>query len=149
MRACSQPNPRPNGRAIRFRTDQFQLKPVVRAAIRAIDVLVPQQRRRLVHIHHQHINVAVVIEVTERAAAARVRSQYAWPALSSDVLEPAVAEIAIYEPRASMWILFEVLFDLRIDITCNGKDIRPAVVIKIRQSRSPLNITRMIEARCP
>jgi len=59
---------RPNCAAIRLHTLQLDLQPVLVGLH-----VIPQQRWRLVHIHDQHIHIAVIIEVAERAAPAAVR----------------------------------------------------------------------------
>ena len=60
--------------ALRFEVDSVEqhLQPVAGAR----DV-VAQERRRLVHVHHQDVDVAVVVEVAEGTAAARVRRGHA------------------------------------------------------------------------
>src|SRR5205085_7215597 len=60
-----------------------------------------------------------------------------------------IAGIAIDHTRAAMLVLFENMFDFRVDVAGDGEDIGPAVVVQINQPRSPLNVSRMLEACRP
>ena len=55
--------------------------------------VVPQQRRRLVHVHDHYVNITIIIEVAERATAARMRNFQIWSCYSDQLLEPAVSQI--------------------------------------------------------
>jgi hypothetical protein len=63
--------------------------------------VVAQQRRPLVHVHHQDVDVAVVVEVAEGTASARVRRSHAASTFLDDPLEPAVTEVSEHEPGRS------------------------------------------------
>ena len=56
--------------------------------------VVPQQRRAIVHGHHQHVDVAVVVVVAERRAAVRLLHQQAAAARLGDMCETAPPDIA-------------------------------------------------------
>ena len=56
--------------AVRLHALQLNLEPVLLAV-----QIVSQQRWRLVHVDDQHVDVAVIVEVAEGAAAAAVRRQ--------------------------------------------------------------------------
>ena len=62
--------------------------------------VVAQERRRLVHVPHEHVDVAVVVEVAEGAAAAGVDGCDTGPGLLDQLLEAAVAQIAEHQARA-------------------------------------------------
>src|SRR3954453_20855391 len=80
---------RPNRTAIRLNADQLDLKP----SIFARDVIA-QQRWRFVHVHHKNIHVAVVVEVSERTAPARVRCADSASGFLDQFLESPVAQVA-------------------------------------------------------
>ena len=58
--------------AIRFCAHQLELEPVVRAA-----EVIAQQRRRLVEIDYQDVQISIIVEVTEGAPPAAMLGGYA------------------------------------------------------------------------
>ena len=68
---------------------QTKLDPVV--SRRSI---VAQQRRRLVHIHDEHVDVAVVVKIAERRTPPHVDRLDAWTGLCAKLNELAVTLIA-------------------------------------------------------
>src|SRR5260370_17423010 len=54
-------------RAIRPGANQLQLQPMI-----AILDVVPQQRRRLVHVPDDHVDIAIVVEISEPPATPRM-----------------------------------------------------------------------------
>ena len=55
----------------------------------------PVQVRRVVHVVHHDVDVAVVVEVAERGASARARRRHRRAQTLGHVLESAVAQVAI------------------------------------------------------
>src|SRR6266481_10053738 len=64
--------------------------------------IVAQQRWGLVHIHNQHVDVAIVVEVSEGCAPARFAFQYPTPAEVADIFEPLSREVTIYQARIAI-----------------------------------------------
>src|SRR5437016_7123367 len=56
--------------------------------------VVAQQGRRLVHVHHQYVHVAIIVEIAEGTAATRVRRADPGARLLNQFLKPPVAQIA-------------------------------------------------------
>src|SRR5258706_16294190 len=88
------PYPSPDGRAVRTNADALDHDPVI-----LVPAIVTQQRRRPVQIVYDHIDVAVVVEISEGAAAAEVFCLYRWPGFCGNIFEAAVPQVAIQDLR--------------------------------------------------
>ena len=99
---------RADGAAVRLDADEQDLQPVAAAGH-----VVPQQRRRLVHVDDEHVDVAIVVEIAERATPAGVRRGHAGAGLLDQLLEPAVAEVAEDQTRRAEGIGRQRPLDLR------------------------------------
>ena len=77
-------------RAIRACADALDHDPIV-----FISAIIAQQSGRAVEIIHDHINVSVIVEVSEGAAASKVFGAERGPYFCGDILEPSGAEVAI------------------------------------------------------
>ena len=75
--------------AIGFGADQLYLQPRIVAGN-----VIAQQRRRLVQIDHQNVEIAVIIEISESAAPAVVRFQDRGSGLIRELLESSLAQVA-------------------------------------------------------
>ena len=64
--------------------------------------IIPQKRWWLTHVHHQHVDVPVVVEVAERRAATRASFSNRWTGTFADVFEATGTEIAEDEARAAI-----------------------------------------------
>src|SRR5262252_4100140 len=130
MAACPQTNAGSDCRAVRLRTHELNLEPIIPAALPPAVVLIAQQQRSFVHIHNQDVDVSVVIKVSKGASATRMWRVSARAALGGDLFEASISQVAIYQSRSSIWILLEVFLDLGVDITCGHHDVRPPIVVK-------------------
>ena len=83
-------DPGANGVAVGSRSDQLQ-----RAPVQASTHIEPEEIGRRVHVVDNHVDVAIVIEVGERGAAAGGRRRDRRAELRRDVLEATVAEVSI------------------------------------------------------
>src|SRR5207248_10305332 len=92
-------NSRADGAAVRLRADEPDLEPVSRLARIGFQI-VPKQRRRLVHIHHEDVDIAVIIEIAERAAPAAVRRADTRPRLIDQFFEFPVTQVPEYKTRS-------------------------------------------------
>ena len=63
----------------------------------AVPAIVAEQRRRSIQVVHDHVHVAVVVEVPEGAAATEVLGQDRRPRFRGDVLEASVPQVAVEE----------------------------------------------------
>src|SRR6059036_1882163 len=78
----------PDGAAIGPQTNQLDLQPSI-----LIPAIIAKQRRGLVHVHDEHIDIAIIVEVAERASAARMARRDAWPAAVTHVFEHTTPEV--------------------------------------------------------
>ena len=69
-------HPRSNRAAVGFHSFEFHLDPV----LFSLDVI-SQQGWRFIHIDDEDVEISVIIEISEGAAAARVSIGHAWPGL--------------------------------------------------------------------
>ena len=97
--AVSRDHARADGAAVRLHAHQQDLQPVA-----ASGDVVPQQRRRFVHVDDDHVHVAIVVEIAECATPARVRRRHAGARFLDELLEPAVAEVAEDQTGCAEWI---------------------------------------------
>src|SRR2546425_6333511 len=100
-----------DGAAIGLQTNQLDLQPSI-----LIPAIIAEQRRGLVHVHDEHIDIAIVVEVAECAAPARMTRRDAWPAAVTDVFEHAVSKIPQNQTRISVFVFLEELLQLGIDV---------------------------------
>ncbi len=102
--------------------------------------VVAQQRRRLVHVHHDDVDVAVVVEIPEGAATARVRRGHAGSRFVDQLLEPAVTQIAEHQPGCPEGVGRKRLLHLGIDAAGRHEQVGEAVVVEIDHPRSPPDV---------
>jgi hypothetical protein len=74
--------------SIRFHSFEFDLEPVLFAL-----KIVSQKRRWLIHVHDQYVQVAVVIEIAKRAAAAAMSRSNPFATLRLQFLKSAVTQV--------------------------------------------------------
>src|SRR5262249_38566804 len=127
-------------------SDKLECQPIVGAGPVVAIVFVAQQLRRLVHVHDEHVDVAVVVKVSESAAAAGMRRSDGGTAFSSYVLKPSVSKISEDEARTSVRVLFEVSLNFGVYPAGRDQYVPPAIVVQGNHSGSPLHITGMIES---
>ena len=121
-------HPGADRRAVRFRAHALHQDRVVAAA-----AVVAQQRGRAVQVVHDHVHVPVVVEVPEGAPAAEVLGQDRRPRLRGDVLEAAVAQVAIEHLRLAVLEVELLVRDLGVDVAVRDEDVRPAVVVEVEE----------------
>src|SRR5579863_1383948 len=80
------PNPRADAAAIRLHSDRAHFDPIVfRRRITA------QQLRKIIHGIHDDIDIAVVVEISERTPTRSNRPSDSWSALQRHIVESAIA----------------------------------------------------------
>ena len=122
-------------RAVRRRAFELHLEPAVRPG-----VVVSEQRRRLVHVEHQDVDVAVVVDVAERGAAARVRRHRPRAAHERRLLEARAVHVPEDDARAAMRVLRQQRFDFRVDIAGDVHEVGASVVVEVGHARAPLDV---------
>src|SRR5437879_10738126 len=81
---------RPNAAAVRFCPDGLDLDPI--ATCRGITA---QKLGKIVHRIYDHVEVAVIVKVSESTAARCDERRYARPGIVGNVIETAVASILV------------------------------------------------------
>src|SRR5207302_7728664 len=84
------PQARANAAAIRFHANRADFDPIVTSAR-----IATQKLRIIVYRVDDHIDVAVVVKISESAATGSDRLGDAGPALHRDILEAAVSQVSI------------------------------------------------------
>src|SRR6266568_32436 len=120
-------DPATDGAAVRLDARQLYFDPVVVAR-----EVVAQQRRWLVVIHDQDVDVAVVVKVSECATAARVQGLHARPGILDQFLELRSSEISENDARRAV-----VVSNLWVDAAGYAEDVGIAIVIQVRHTTAP------------
>ena len=89
------------------------------------------------------VDVAVVVEVSEGAAAASGGRGDAGAALRGDLFEPSVAQVAVEVLVLGIWGFDVQLFDLGIDVAVAEQNVGPAVVVHVEEAAAPAEILRV------
>src|SRR4029077_16374329 len=118
--------------AVGFCADRADFDPIVFVGGVATDEV-----RRCVDAIDDEVEVTVVVEITKGAAARRSCGRDAGAGIERNVLEVAVAKIAIEE--FALWIagFGGELFDFGIDVTVADENVGPTVVVKIEKAAAP------------
>src|SRR5262249_7628065 len=131
-------NPRPDTRTIRFHPDGLHLHPV-----RLHRLMAAKKLWHIVDAVDEHIDIAIIIEVSERAAAARDFFQDPRSAFHGNVREFAVSQIPVQHLALAV-----SRFGIRVAhfgeyMAVAEEKVRPAVVIEIEEAGAPPEKTRI------
>src|ERR1700733_3526669 len=118
--------------SIRFHSLEFDLEPVLFAL-----KIVSQKRRWLIHVHDKYVQVAVVIEIAKRTAAAAMSRSNPFATLRFQFFKSAVAEVTEQNAWRFVGIQRQRLFNLGIHAAGHKEYIRIPVVIQIDHPRAP------------
>src|SRR5882762_7144215 len=99
--------------------------------------IIAQERRRLVHIHDDKIQITIVVEVSEGTAAAGMLRRHARTSFVAHLLKTSIAQIAKDNTWALVWKLRKDFPHFGIYISRNQENIGVAVVVEIYYSCSP------------
>src|SRR5579885_1403246 len=135
MRAGYNAHARANRRSIALRSNQLDLDPVLRIA-----PVIAEQRRNVIHVQNKRVNVAVIVVVTERRAAARKALGDARSHLRGNVLELYLAQIPVNEARIRKGLPDIVPSYFRVNVPVHLHDVGPAVVVVIEKGTAPRDI---------
>jgi hypothetical protein len=128
---------RTDGGTVRAGADELDEKPGIRGRR-----LVTQQRRPVVDVIDDQVDLTGVEDVTQGQPAAAARLEQACSAAVRDIFETAVAEVAEENlPAVVAQLRMTRVEARRIDRAGDDQDVGTAVVVKIEKGRSPLDGT--------
>lgn len=109
-------NPSPNRAPIGLYSLEFDLNPILFSV-----KIVAQKGRILIQVYDEHVDVAVIVKISERASAAAVRFSNTRASSFDQFLERVIAQIAKDRARRLVCILRETSFDFRVNVACDHK----------------------------
>ena len=120
----------------------------VRAGAHALDQdrvvaapsVVAEQGGRPVQVVHDHVHVAVVVEVPEGAAPAEVLGEDRRSRLRGDVLEPPVPQVAVEELGLPVLDVEVLVLDLGVHVAVRHQDVQPAVVVEVEEAHAEAHV---------
>src|SRR2546425_10566760 len=129
---------RADGAAVGLHADQLDLQPIVlRRQIAA------EKLRIIVDGVDYDVEIAVIVEIAEGAAARGDGNGDAGAGLAGDVGEAAVAEIFVEQLLLRVAGFGLELLDLGIDVTVADENVGPAVVVHVEKAAAPAEILRV------
>src|SRR5438034_4419816 len=131
-------NARSDGTAIRFCAFELNLNPVLFPR-----EVVSHERRRFVEVDDDHVDVTVIIEISEGATAAAMRGGNARAGFADQLFKYALPQVSENRARSLVRVLGELLLDLRVNMAGRHEQVRIAVVIQINNPRAPTHVTRL------
>src|SRR6266851_5470037 len=121
--------------AIGFCADGFDFDPIVAGAR-----IAAQKLGKIVDGVDDDVEIAVVVEVAEGAAARGDGRRDAGTGVVGNVVEAAVAEIFVKQLALRVAGFGLELLDLGIDVAVAEEDVRPAVVVHVKKTAAPAEI---------
>ena len=101
-----------DGAAVGLHAFEFHFEPICLAA-----EVVPQERRGLVQVDDEYVQVAIIIEVAKGTATAAVRGGYSRASGVDEFFKHTLAQISEYRARRFVWVLRKLVFDFGINMT--------------------------------
>ena len=132
------PQARANAAAIRFHANRADFDPIVTSAR-----IATQKLRIIVYRVDDHIDVAVVVKISESAATGSDRLGDARSALHRDILEAAVSQVSIEQLALRISGFGFELLDFWIYMPVTDQDVWPAIVVHIKKSAAPAKVLRV------
>ncbi len=86
------------------------------------------------------IHVAVIVVVAKGGAAAGKTRIDAGAQLGGNVLKSSVTHILVDKPRVFECLTKTMCFDFRIDVPVHLQDIRPAIIVVVKETASPRDV---------
>src|SRR5450432_449264 len=126
---------RADGASIAFGAHQLDLDPMVGPGH-----IVAKQGWRLVHVHDEDIDVAVIVEIAEGTAPAGVCRRNAGAAFVDQFLESPAAEIAENQARRLERISGDAALHFGVDASGDHEQVGKSIVVEIDDARSPPNV---------
>src|ERR1700719_2962327 len=126
---------RVEGQAVALRSFQFEADPVIRWA-----TFRPKNRGLALKIFDDHLEFAVVEEITDGNAAAYLGNFQCRTGEVADVLEGTIALIEVQELGFHIFRAADDGVDLRVDVTINLQEVQPAIIVEIEKRIAPADI---------
>src|SRR2546428_699690 len=105
-----------------------------------VSSFIVQDHRCAVNIFDHNVNSPIVVEITKSSAAARLRDGNCRADEIADIPKCAVVLVQEYElPLAVLGSHLERIH-LRINVTVDDEQVRPAVVIQVNAARAPTQV---------
>ena len=102
--------------------------------------VIAQQGGRFMLVHDDHVEVAVIVKISEGASTADVTGIDRRAGLVSHSGKGAVAPVAEEHARAFVRKLRIDALDFRVDIPGDPEDVRIAIVVEVKDARAPTDI---------
>src|SRR5229473_3114309 len=125
--------------AIGFCADGFDFDPIVAGAR-----IAAQKLGKIVDGVDDDIEVAVIVEVAEGAAARGDRRGDARPGVVGNIIEAPVAQILVKQLALRVAGFGLELLDFRIDVAVANENVGPAVVVHVEKPAAPAEILGML-----
>lgn len=126
---------RVQSQAVALGSFQFEADPVIRWA-----TFGPKNRGLPLKIFDDHLEFAVVEEITDRYAAAYLGNFQRRTDELADVLEGAIALIEVQELGLHVLRAGDNGVDLRVDVTIDLQEVQPAIVIEVEKRVAPADV---------
>src|SRR5258706_4205415 len=97
-------------------------------------------------IEDRHIDVAIIIDVAEGYAPARLDGSVVQTRGPRDLIERAITLITVKQERFTVLDVLMQAVDVRRDVAGCDEQVRQAVIVKIDEARAPRNI-RLLSLR--
>src|SRR6267142_148374 len=104
--------------------------------------VVSQQRRWLIEIDDDDVQVAIIIEIAESASAAAMCCGYARPSFLDQLFKHAFAQVSKNGARRLIRVLRKLFLNSWIYVPRRHEQIRPAVIVQINDAGAPANEPR-------
>ena len=128
-------HPCPDGGAVRLGADALDQDRVL-----PVPAIVAQQGRRTIQVVDDDVDVAVVVEIADGAAASEIRRRHGRPRARRHVDEAAVAGVAIEQVRLPVGEVQLAPVQLRIHVTVGDEDVLPAVVVEVEEVHAKADV---------
>ena len=99
--------------------------------------VVAKERRRLIHVHDEDVDVAIVVEIAKGHAAAGVDFGNAGAGLFEQFFEFAAAQIPEHHVGRLVGGIGEFLFHLGIDHAGGAEKVRQTIVVEVHDAGAP------------
>ena len=136
--AIANQHPRANCAAIALGSFEPNLDPVVSGRR-----VISQQRRWLILIHHQDVDIAVVVEIPECATTAAVMGCESGARFIANLCKSSVPQIAKEDWLAARGKTAEHTLEFGIDVPRNVENVWPAVIVEIENAIAPTDETSL------
>src|SRR5436309_2141679 len=120
-----------DGVAVRFRADKENFQPMI-----GVSAVVAQQLRPLAIVTNQNVDVAVIIEIAGRCAAAYAGRLHAGTEPQAHVFKPAPPDIAEHQLGLTIACIGAIALDVIQYVSIGHKEITRTVVVVIKEAGS-------------